>query len=103
MSFRAICTVATTALCLTIFGSQASAQGPLIIAGHDADEHGFEAVYSGLFQEILNNTSNGQSGILAIGADPASIAGTWITNVAGLLGEALTFVNDANITTIEKR
>ena len=63
--------------------------GPVILAGHDADDHGFEGVYAGLFDAILANVTNGGSGILSIGAQPCTStpcprveqAGAWIETV----------------------
>ncbi|TFH24133.1 MAG: hypothetical protein E4H03_04410 [Myxococcales bacterium] len=75
--------------------------GPIVLSGHDADDHGFESQYVGLFDAILANATNGGSGILAIGADPGSEAGNWITTVASLMAvpQTVTFVNDASIST----
>jgi len=85
-----------------MFGlSQAAWAGPVILAGHDPDDHGFESIYAGLFDALLTNVTNGGSGILAIGADSGSTAGDWIEAVAGLMSvpQTVTFVNDASITT----
>jgi cysteine-rich repeat protein len=79
----------------------ALAGGPVMLAGHDADDHGFAAVYADLFDSIYANVGNGGSGILAIGADPGSVAGNWITSVGNQMAvpQTVTFVNDAAITT----
>jgi len=76
--------------------------GPVILAGHDADDHGFELIYAGLFDALLTNMSNGGSGILAIGADGGSKAGDWIVSVASQMTTppSVTFVNDGPISTV---
>ena len=75
--------------------------GSVILTGDDADDHGNQATYAALFDNILSNVTNGGSGILAIGADPATSASAWITTVAGLMStpQAVTFANDAAIST----
>jgi len=77
--------------------------GPVILAGHDPDSHGFETVYAGLFNRLIQNVTNGRSGILAIGANAGSQASTWITTVASLMSppQSVTFVNGAAISTID--
>jgi hypothetical protein len=91
--------IATTAGML----SASAAGGPVILAGHDADDDGFEAVYALLFDEVLADVDNGQSGILALGADVGSAAGLWIETVAGQMAipQAVTFVNDTDIATVD--
>lgn len=76
--------------------SPASA-GPIMLSGHDADDHGFQSVYAGLFNNLLSNVTNGGSGILAIGTTSGTSAGTWISGVASLMTSAqtVTFVNGA--------
>jgi len=82
-------------------GASAAWAGPVILAGHDPDDHGFDAIYAGLFDVLLANVTNGGSGILAIGANSGSTAGDWIESVASLMTapQLVTFVNDASITT----
>ena len=85
--------------------------GPVILAGHDTDSHGFTTVYDDLFKSLFDNVTNGGSGILAIGADPATTASGWITTVAGLIdldpvtigvqSPSVTFVNDAAISGVD--
>ncbi|MDP3703056.1 MAG: PEP-CTERM sorting domain-containing protein [Candidatus Omnitrophota bacterium] len=85
--------------------------GPVILAGHDTDSHGFTTVYDDLFQELFDNVTNGGSGILAIGADDPSTAGSWIEAVAalvdvdpitlGIQAPSVTFVNGAAISGID--
>ena len=84
----------------TIAAPLPSQAGPLMLPGHGADDHGFETVYAGLFDELLANVTNGSSGILAIGADPGTTAGNWIVSVASQMTvpQTVTFVNDAAIT-----
>jgi len=85
--------------------------GPVILAGHDADDHGFETVYATLFDAIFANVTNGGTGILSIGAqDPGSsacttnpgqcLAGTWIADVAALMAQpqTVTFINGIDVT-----
>lgn len=75
--------------------------GPVILAGHDADDHGFETIYAGLFDEIYANTTNGGFGILSIGSDLFSDASSWIEDVASLMAvpQPVFHVNDAAIST----
>lgn len=72
-----------------------------MLAGHDADDHGFSAVYATLFDSLQATVTNGGSGILAIGADPGSEAGNWIASVASQMAvpQTVTFVNGAAIST----
>jgi hypothetical protein len=87
-----------------LLASQAYA-GPLILAGHDADDHGIVAAYADLFDAIQANVTNGQTGILAIGADPPpSEAGDWITTVNNAMAvpQGVTYVNGAgNIAAVD--
>jgi cysteine-rich repeat protein len=96
---RALLASATAAVIFAV--PPTSSAGPLMLAGHDADDHGFEAVYAGLFDELLANVTNGNTGILAIGADSGTTAGNWIESVAAQMAvpQTVTFVNDAAITT----
>jgi len=97
---RGLSLVATLSLSLVAAGAHAQLScGPVILAGHDADDHGFHALYAGLFNELEANLSNGGSGILALGADPGSASGLWINQVAILMTnpQAVTFVNDMAI------
>ncbi len=93
--------VATVACALLLSAARALAGGAVMVVGHDADDHGFEATYADLYDLLLASTTNGSSGILAIGADAGSAAGNWITTVAGLMNtpQTVTFVNDAAIST----
>jgi hypothetical protein len=77
--------------------------GPVTLVGHDAEDHGFEAVFAGLFDGLLADTTNDGVGILAIGADPGSTAGLWIESVASqmALPQVVTFVNDTDIATVD--
>ena len=90
------------AVALCAWTSVASA-GPVILAGHDADDHGFTTVYDDLFNSLLTNVTNGQDGILAIGANTSSTASSWITTVGGLMTspQTVTFVNDAAISSVD--
>ena len=88
------------AVALCGWTSVASAGGPVMLAGHDADDHGFEDVYADLFDALLADVTNGGSGILAIGADEGEDAGDWIEDVASLMGlptPSVTFINDSDI------
>ena len=71
--------------------------GPVMLSGHDADDHGFQSVYAGLFNNLLSNVTNGGSGILAIGTTSGTTAGLWISGVASLMStpQAVTFVDGA--------
>ena len=82
--------------------STAYAGGPIILVGHDADDHGFTAPYTPLFDSVRTNVTNGGNNILAIGANPGSEAGDWITDVAGLMtpAQTVTFVNGASISSV---
>lgn len=79
--------------------TQVASAGPVILAGHDADDHGFESVYASLFDSLLSNVTNGGSGILSIGANVGGDAADWISSVAGLMTvpQPVTFINDAAI------
>ncbi len=81
------------------FASPANAGGPVMLAGHDSDDHGFQAIYADLFDSIYASVTNGGSGILAIGADSGSTAGNWLVSVAAQMAvpQSVTFVNDAAI------
>jgi len=91
-----VLSIAVVALMVLLSVSPASA-GPIMLAGHDADDHGFQSVYAGLFNDLLSNVTNGGSGILAIGTTSGTTAGSWISGVAGLMTSAqtVTFVNGA--------
>ena len=78
----------------------ALAGGPVVLAGHDPDDHGFESVYADLFDQIYSNVTNGKLGILVVGADVGSDAADWIAGVESLMTVDQgggTFVNDAAI------
>jgi hypothetical protein len=87
------------ALPAIVFASGASAQGPVMLIGDAADDHGAPNVYAGLLAEVLSNASNGQTGILALGVDSGSDAANWIVSVAALLPEPplIAFVNDETV------
>ena len=96
--------VVAVALCAW---TQAASAGPVILAGHDADEHtccsgaGFDA-YVDLFDSLLAGATGG-SGILAIGADIDTTAGDWIEAeaAAGTGSPTVTFVNGGDISTVD--
>jgi hypothetical protein len=70
-----------------------------MLIGDAADDHGAPNVYAGLLAEVLNNASNGQTGILALGVDSGSEAANWIVSVAALLPDppVIAFVNDETV------
>ena len=82
--------------------------GPVILAGHDADDHtgtsgtSFDA-YVSLFNSLLTNVTNGGSGILAIGADTSTTAGDWIAAIGAAMDttQLVTYVNGADITSVD--
>jgi hypothetical protein len=87
------------ALAAIIFAAGAPAQGPVMLIGDAADDHGPPNVYAGLLQEVLSNAANGQTGILALGVDSGSDAANWITSVSALLPQPqpIAFVNDKTV------
>jgi len=87
------------ALPAIVFASGASAQGPVMLIGDAADDHGAPNVYAGLLAEVLTNATNGQTGILALGVDSGSDAANWIVSVSALLPEPplIAFVNDETV------
>ena len=92
---------AVSLVCVLSNSTLAVAGGPVFLAGHDADDHGFTAVYADLFDSLYSNVTNGGSGILAVGADPSTTSGNWIVSVANQMTvpQSVTFVNNAAITT----
>ncbi|MHC4416240.1 MAG: FG-GAP repeat domain-containing protein [Planctomycetota bacterium] len=81
----------------------ASAQaGPVMLVGDAADDHAAHSAYAGLLQHVLDNVTNLQSGILAVGVDPGSDAAAWITEVSSQLSDPqpITFVNDVTISVL---
>ena len=97
------CVTAFT-LALSCLAASNAYAGPIILAGHDADDHGFAGVYADLFDAIQANVTNGNTGILAIGADPPPAeAGTGIEDVDSmmLVPQGVTYANDAAITTVD--
>lgn len=96
-----------TLSCLLLLGVTAQSKGGgLILVGTDPEPvpHGpATELFVPLFEALLDSVSNGQTGILAIGADPGTNAGNWIEDVASLMASqpAVTFVNDADIATID--
>jgi cysteine-rich repeat protein len=101
MGKAASCVACAALFVLTLAAEAARAGGPVMLAGHDADDHGFTSVYAGLFNSIYAAVTNGGSGILAIGANPGSTAGNWIVSVANQMTppQSVTFVNNAAIST----
>lgn len=83
---------------LVLLGSPAWG-GAVFLAGHDADDHGAEAVYSGLYDTLRSNVTNGGDGILSIGANPISDAGFWIQTVASFMAvpQPVTFITQGEI------
>ncbi len=79
-----------------------AAAGPVLLSGDAADSHAQPAAYAGLLQQLLANTTNGQAGILVLGADVESPAAEWIVDVAAALPQppAMAFVNDETILVI---
>ncbi len=79
-----------------------AAAGPVILSGDAADSHTTPGAYIGLLQHVIANTTNGQTGILALGVDVGSPAAAWIVGVSASLPQpqALTFVNDETILAI---
>ena len=87
--------------------------GPVTLLGYDADDHtsiGTQPCVDlsnmkpliDLAQNVLDNVTNGGSGILAIGADPGTEAGNWVVDLGECLSPAqtVTFVNDDSISSI---
>ncbi len=83
--------------------SSAAVGGPVILVGHDQDDHGFEAIYAGVFDDLFAAVTNGNTGILSIGADSGTKAETWINTVAGLMTspQTVTHVNGAAVGTVD--
>ncbi|MCH7729771.1 MAG: hypothetical protein IH991_25375 [Planctomycetes bacterium] len=77
--------------------------GSVFISGHDAEDHGSEAIYAGLYDNILSNVTNGGSGILSIGANGGTPAANWIMDVASLMTfpQAVTLVNGFAISSVD--
>jgi len=89
--------------CLTTGSpSPAAAGGPVMLAGHDPDDHGFQAQYAQLFTALRAAVYNGGDGILAIGANTGSEAANWVTSVASQMTppQTVTFVNGSSISSI---
>ena len=80
----------------------ATAGGPVMLAGHDPDDHGFQTQYAQLFTALRAAVYNGGNGILAIGANTGSEAASWIGSVASQMSppQTVTFVNGSAISTI---
>ncbi len=93
---------AAAALSVCVQATGAGAGGPIILSGHDPDDHGFTSQYVPLYNAIFANVTNGGSGILSIGANTGSSAGNWIATVAGLMTppQTVTYVNNAAISTV---
>lgn len=79
-----------------------AAAGPVILSGDAADSHTTPGAYIELLQHVIANTTNGQTGILALGVDVDSPAAAWIVGVSASLPQpqALAFVNDETILAI---
>ena len=76
-----------------------AAAGPVLLVGDAADSHGAQNVYAGLVHETFSNVTNGQVGILALGVDSGSPAGSWLLGVSALLPQPqlVAFANDETI------
>ena len=76
-----------------------AAAGPVLLVGDAADSHGAQNVYAGLVHETFSNVTNGQVGILALGVDSGSQAGSWLLGVSALLPQPqlVAFANDETI------
>ena len=90
------CLAGVTAVLGLVSGA---ASGPVLLVGDAADSHGAQNVYAGLVHETFTNVTNGQVGILALGVDPGSQAGSWLLGVSALLPQPqlVAFVNDETI------
>jgi len=73
--------------------------GPVLVMGLDADDHGPDTTFAGIYDQLLRNVTNGGSGILAIGLDPASAGSGWLDSVSRqmALPQTVTLVNDGDI------
>ncbi len=96
-----MCFVAFNLVSIQTNAQVAPTCGAIILTGDDADDHGNQATYALLFDQIMANVTNGKTGILAIGVDAGSIASSWINTVSGLMAvpQTVTMVNDAAIST----
>ncbi len=103
LAATALVSAALTTAVAPASAATATTGGPIILAGHDADDHGAVSVYAGLFNDLLSKVGVSGSGIVAVGADPGSPAGSWITQVAASMTtpQTVTFVNDAAIATVD--
>ncbi len=91
----------------------AGTAGPVFIDGGDRDDHGQFNSQTGenedgwkFIEQALNFTYSGSlnvngNGVLVIGADPGTDAADAINSAAGVLGIPVTFVNDAEISTVD--
>ncbi len=89
-------------LCASLTGGTAWA-GPIVLFGHDADDHGKQSTYATFFDNILTNVTNSGSGIVAVGVTSGTKAGNWISAVAALMStpQTVTYVDTvANINTL---
>jgi hypothetical protein len=76
----------------------ALAQGPIQLYGVDAEDggHGSLSLYADLMQvEVLDSVTNGGSGLLVIGGgkNPADSVTDWWTDLGGVLGVPVSFIN----------
>ncbi len=76
-----------------------AANGPVLLIGDGAESHAAPGSYAGLLKKVVNNASNGQVGILAMGVDVGSDAADWLLDVAALLpsSPSVAFINDSTI------
>ena len=82
--------------------AQVTCGGPVFLTGDDADDHGNEATYAGIFDQIMANVSNGQTGILAIGTSFGSDVSDWIETVSAnmISPQAVSYVSGAGISSV---
>ena len=89
-----------------VFGVNLNAQitcgGPLFLTGDDADDHGNTGIYADIFDEIMANVTNGQTGILAVGVKAFTTSHSWINSVSAAMTspQVITLVSGANISTV---
>lgn len=90
--------------------TQPTLAGPIFLSGDDSDEHFpdfspcSDSLILPIFQNVLDNVTNGGSGILALGVNSPSTfdAGKFVSNVAGCLDpvQTVTFSSGTNINTV---
>lgn len=96
----------TLALACSALATAASAQGPMVLMGIDAEDfnismggHGGTAPYESILADgLLTQVTNGGVGVLVVGGgkDPNDDVTRFWTEVVGNVGVPLTFVNGAN-------